>query len=65
MLNREDNAVKEDRERFGDECRRVAVEGPIAEDPSPSTTLRQLPALILRERLPVPVLAVGTDGTIL
>ena len=29
------------------------------------TTLKQLPALVVLERIPVPVLAVGDDGTIL
>ncbi|HEV7359947.1 MAG TPA: histidine kinase, partial [Mycobacterium sp.] len=28
------------------------------------TTLKQLPALVVLERIPVPVLAVGDDGTI-
>jgi PAS domain S-box-containing protein len=32
---------------------------------SPMTTLKQLPALVVLERIPVPVLAVGDDGTIL
>jgi PAS domain S-box-containing protein len=32
---------------------------------SPITTLQQLPALVVLERIPVPVLAVGDDGTIL
>ena len=32
---------------------------------SPRTTLKQLPALVVLERLPVPVLAVAHDGTIL
>lgn len=32
---------------------------------SPLETLRQMPALVVLERLPVPVLAVGEDGTIL
>ncbi len=29
------------------------------------TTLKQLPALVVLERIPVPVLAIGDDGTIL
>jgi PAS domain S-box-containing protein len=29
------------------------------------TTLKQLPALVVLERIPVPVLAIGHDGTIL
>jgi PAS domain S-box-containing protein len=29
------------------------------------TTLQQLPALVVLERIPVPVLAIGDDGTIL
>ncbi len=29
------------------------------------TTMKQLPALVVLERIPVPVLAVGDDGTIL
>lgn len=29
------------------------------------TTLEQIPALVLLERIPVPVLAIGEDGTIL
>ena len=32
---------------------------------SPMDILRQLPALVVLERMPVPVLAVGDDGTIL
>lgn len=32
---------------------------------SPMTTLQQLPALVVLERLPVPVLAIADDGTIL
>lgn len=32
---------------------------------SPMTTLRQLPALVVLERIPVPVLAIADDGTIL
>lgn len=32
---------------------------------SPMTTLRQLPALVVLERLPVPVVAIAEDGTIL
>jgi PAS domain S-box-containing protein len=32
---------------------------------SPMTTLRQLPALVVLERIPVPVLAIGQDGSIL
>lgn len=32
---------------------------------SPLETLQQMPALVVLERLPVPVLAVGADGTIL
>jgi PAS domain S-box-containing protein len=32
---------------------------------SPMTTLQQLPALVVLERIPVPVLAIGHDGTIL
>jgi PAS domain S-box-containing protein len=32
---------------------------------SPADTLKQLPAVVVLERLPVPVLAVGHDGTIL
>jgi PAS domain S-box-containing protein len=32
---------------------------------TPMETLRQLPALVAMERFPVPVLAVGDDGTIL
>jgi PAS domain S-box-containing protein len=32
---------------------------------SPMATLRQLPALVLLERIPVPVLAVADDGSIL
>lgn len=34
-------------------------------DQSPMTTLQQLPALVVLERLPVPVLAIANDGTIL
>jgi PAS domain S-box-containing protein len=37
-------------------------------DPRPDTTigyLEQLPALVVLQRLPVPILAVGNDGTIL
>ncbi|WP_328350483.1 PAS domain-containing protein [Mycobacterium sp. NBC_00419] len=34
-------------------------------DQSPLETLQQMPALVVLERLPVPVLAVGEDGTIL
>jgi PAS domain S-box-containing protein len=34
-------------------------------DQSPMTTLRQLPALVVLERIPVPVLAIGDDGAIL
>ena len=33
--------------------------------PSPMTTLKQLPALVVLERIPVPVLAIGHDGGIL
>jgi PAS domain S-box-containing protein len=29
------------------------------------TTLKQLPALVVLERIPIPVLAIGQDGTIL
>ena len=32
---------------------------------SPADILRQLPALVVLQRIPVPVLAVGDDGTIL
>lgn len=32
---------------------------------SPMTTLKQLPALVVLERIPVPVLAIGHDGSIL
>ena len=32
---------------------------------SPMDILRQLPALVVLQRMPVPVLAVGDDGTIL
>ena len=32
---------------------------------SPITTLKQLPALVVLERIPVPVLAVEQDGTVL
>lgn len=32
---------------------------------SPITTLKQLPALVVLERIPVPVLAIGHDGSIL
>lgn len=32
---------------------------------SPMDTLRQLPALVVLERFPVPVLAISADGTIL
>jgi PAS domain S-box-containing protein len=32
---------------------------------SPMTTLKQLPALVVLERIPVPVLAIGHDGGIL
>lgn len=32
---------------------------------SPTTTLEQLPALVILERIPVPVLAIGGDGRIL
>src|ERR1700753_2878677 len=32
---------------------------------SPMTTLKQLPALVVLERIPVPVLAIGQDGSIL
>ena len=32
---------------------------------SPLTTLKQLPALVVLERIPVPVLAIGHDGSIL
>jgi|ERR1700694_1812704 PAS domain S-box-containing protein len=32
---------------------------------SPMTTLKQLPALVVLERFPVPVLAISQDGTIL
>ena len=32
---------------------------------SPMTTLEQLPALVVLERIPVPVLAIGHDGSIL
>jgi PAS domain S-box-containing protein len=32
---------------------------------SPMTSLKQLPALIVLERIPIPVLAIGHDGTIL
>jgi PAS domain S-box-containing protein len=32
---------------------------------SPQATLEQLPARVVLERIPVPVLAIGTDGTIL
>jgi PAS domain S-box-containing protein len=32
---------------------------------SPMTTLQQLPALVVLERIPVPVLAIGHDGRIL
>ncbi|GFG94656.1 diguanylate cyclase [Mycobacterium timonense] len=32
---------------------------------SPMTTLRELPALVVLERIPVPVLAIGDDGSIL
>ncbi len=32
---------------------------------SPMTTLKQLPALVVLERIPVPILAIGQDGTIL
>ncbi|ORA74696.1 histidine kinase [Mycobacterium heidelbergense] len=32
---------------------------------SPMTTLQQLPALVALERIPVPVLAIGHDGSIL
>lgn len=32
---------------------------------SPMETLRQLPALVVLERIPVPVLAIADDGTIL
>jgi PAS domain S-box-containing protein len=31
---------------------------------SPMTTLRQLPALVVLERIPVPMLAIGDDGAI-
>jgi PAS domain S-box-containing protein len=34
-------------------------------DQSPIGTLKQLPALVVLERLPVPTLAIGQDGTIL
>jgi PAS domain S-box-containing protein len=34
-------------------------------DQAPMTTLEQLPALVALERMPVPVLAIGDDGTIL
>ncbi len=34
-------------------------------DDSPMATLRQLPALVVLERIPVPVLAIAEDGTIL
>ncbi|ORA79443.1 histidine kinase [Mycobacterium malmoense] len=32
---------------------------------SPTMTLKQLPALVALERIPVPVLAIGDDGSIL
>jgi PAS domain S-box-containing protein len=32
---------------------------------SPTTTLKQLPALVVLERIPVPVLAIAHDGSIL
>ena len=32
---------------------------------SPMETLKQLPALVVLERIPVPILAIGEDGTIL
>jgi PAS domain S-box-containing protein len=32
---------------------------------SPMTTLKQLPALVVLERIPIPVLAIGNDGGIL
>lgn len=32
---------------------------------SPADTLRELPALVVLERIPVPVLAIGQDGSIL
>jgi PAS domain S-box-containing protein len=32
---------------------------------SPMTTLKQLPALVVLERIPVPVLAIARDGTVL
>jgi PAS domain S-box-containing protein len=32
---------------------------------SPMTTLKELPALVVLERIPVPVLAIGYDGSIL
>jgi PAS domain S-box-containing protein len=32
---------------------------------SPMTTLKELPALVVLERIPVPVLAIGHDGSIL
>jgi PAS domain S-box-containing protein len=32
---------------------------------SPLATLKQLPALVVLERIPVPVLAIGHDGSIL
>ena len=58
----EDTAM--DGDNFGDgrhqECRRHLPAGQ-----SPMDILRQLPALVVLERMPVPVLAVGDDGTIL
>jgi PAS domain S-box-containing protein len=32
---------------------------------SPMTTLKQLPALVVLERIPIPVLAISSDGSIL
>lgn len=35
------------------------------QDQSPTDTLKELPALVVLERIPVPVLAIGHDGSIL
>ncbi len=43
---------------------RVERRRPRQADQSPADTLRELPALVVLERIPIPVLAIGPDGMI-